>query len=81
MISHDDIKTNPKTLAKAGVVWSQIEILRCEYEHILDEAFSTLGDSDALNEALAGDEKQWEWLTKIEKKLEELIDFTATTTV
>ena len=25
VIFHDDIKSNPKTLARAGVVWSQIE--------------------------------------------------------
>ena len=55
------------------MVWSQVEILRCEYEGILDDAFGALGDRVDLKEAVAGNDEQWEWLTKIEAKLEELI--------
>ena len=40
---------------------------------ILDEAFETLGDDAALAEAMVEDEKQWDWLTEIEAKLEELM--------
>ena len=47
--------------------------MRCEYEGILDEAFGTLGDREALKEVVAEDEDQWDWLTKIEAKLEELM--------
>ena len=60
-------------ISPAGVVWSQIEVSRCEYQAILDEAFETLGDDAALAEVLVEDEKQWDWLTEIEAKLEELM--------
>ena len=50
-----------------------MEILRCKYEGILDDAFGTMGDSEALKDAEAGEDEQWEWLTKIETKLEELM--------
>ena len=73
VVFHQNIASKPKTLAKAGVVWSQVEILRCEYEGILDEAFGTMCDSEALKDAVAGEDEQWEWLTKIETKLEELM--------
>ena len=73
VIFHENITLKPKTLAKAGVVWSQVDILRCEYEGILDEAFGTMGDSEALKVVVTEDEAQWEWLTKIEAKLEELM--------
>ena len=46
---------------------------RCEYQAILDEAFETLGEDAALAEAMVEDEKQWDWLTDIEAKLEELM--------
>ena len=32
VISHKDIKENPKAVTRAGVVWSQIEVSRCEYQ-------------------------------------------------
>jgi hypothetical protein len=73
VIGHSDITSNPKALAKAGIVWSQIEKARCEYQTILDEAFVTLEGTDGLVEALAEDENQWEWLLEIESKLEELM--------
>jgi hypothetical protein len=73
VIFHENIKLKHKTLAKAGVVWSQVDILRCEYEGILDEAYETMGDSEALKIVVTEDEAQWEWLTRIEAKLEELM--------
>ena len=40
-------------------------MLRIEYQEILDEAFNT--------ETMTEDEKQWDWLTEIEAKLEDLM--------
>ena len=34
VISHAEIKSNPKSLTRAEVAWSKVEILRCEYEAI-----------------------------------------------
>ena len=76
MISHTDITASPKAVARAGVVWSQIEVSRCEYKAILDEAFETLDGDEGLAEAMVEDEKQWDWLTAIADKLEELIIMT-----
>ena len=42
VIGHSDITSN----AKAGIVWSQIEKARCEYQTILDQAFVTLEGTD-----------------------------------
>jgi predicted secreted hydrolase len=55
------------------MVWSQIEVSRCRYQAILDEAFETLKGDEGLAEAMVEDEKQWDWLTAIATKLEELM--------
>jgi hypothetical protein len=73
LIGHTDIKENPKAVARAGVVWSQIDVSRCQYQAILDKAFETLDGDACLAEAMVEDEKQWDWLTEIEAKLEELM--------
>jgi hypothetical protein len=63
-------------VARADIVWSQIKGSRCEYQAILDEAFKTLEGDAGLAEAMVEDEKQWDWLTAIADKLEELIIMT-----
>jgi hypothetical protein len=73
IIGHSDITSNPKAVARAGIVWSQIEVARCEYYAILDEAFEAMEGSEGLAEAMVEDEKQWDWLLEIESKLEELM--------
>jgi hypothetical protein len=40
---------------------------------MLDEAFETLLGDAGLAKAMEDDEKQWDWITKIESKLEELM--------
>ena len=62
MILHSDITANPKAVARAGIVWSQIEIARCEYQAILDEAYEAMEGSDGMNEIMVEDEMQWDWL-------------------
>jgi hypothetical protein len=61
VISHMDITANPKAVARAGEVWSQIEESRREYQSMLDEAFKTLGGDAGLTKAMADDEKQLGW--------------------
>jgi hypothetical protein len=73
VVGHSDITSNPKAVARAGIVWSQIEKARCEYQSILDEAFDALEGSDGLAEALVDNENQWDWLLSLESKLEELM--------
>jgi hypothetical protein len=73
VLGHSDITSNPKAPAKAGIVWSQIEKARYEYQTILDAAFVTLEGTDSLVEALSEDENQWDWLLEIKSKLEELM--------
>ena len=73
VISHKDIQSNPKSLTRAEVAWSKVEILRCEYEAVLDEAYETLGDSEELKEGVKQDTGQVDWLMGIETKLEELM--------
>jgi hypothetical protein len=62
LIGHSDITSNPKAMTRAGIVWSQIEKARCEYQTILDAALEALEGSEGLAEALAEDENQWEEL-------------------
>jgi hypothetical protein len=69
VIGHTDITANPKAVARAGVVWSQIEVSRCEYQAIQDKAFETLDGDAGLAEAMVEDEEQWDWLMAIETKL------------
>ena len=57
VISHMDITANPKAVARAGEVWSQIEESRREYQSMLDEAFETLGGDAGLTEAMVDDER------------------------
>jgi hypothetical protein len=71
VISDIDITENPKAMAKAGEVWSQIEKLRQEYQSMLDIAFDTMCGDEGLAEAMVDDEKHWHWLARIETKLEE----------
>ena len=73
VISHEDIQSNPKSLTRAEVAWSKVDILRCEYEALLDEAYETLGENEELKEGAAQDTEQVEWLMGIETKLEELM--------
>ena len=73
VISHADIKANPKSLTRAEVAWSKVEILRCEYEAIMDEAYEVIGDNEELKQGVEEDTKQVDWLMGIETKLEELL--------
>ena len=73
IISHTDINSNPKSLTRAEVAWSKVEILRCEYEATLDEAYEAMGESDELKQGVEEDTKQVDWLMGIETKLEELL--------
>jgi hypothetical protein len=66
-----DITANLKALPRAGVVWSQIEESRREYQSMLDKTFKTLVGDEGLAEAMIDNEKQWDWITEIEAKLEE----------
>ena len=43
VISHAEIKDNPKSLTRAVVAWTKVEVLRCEYEAIMDEAYEAMG--------------------------------------
>ena len=43
VVNHKNITLKPKVLSKAGVTWNQLEVLRCEYEGVLDEAFEKCG--------------------------------------
>ena len=72
VISHMDIAGNPKAMARAGEVWSQVEKSRQEYQSMLDVAFDTMSGDEGLAEAMRDDEKQWDRLAGIEAKLEEL---------
>jgi hypothetical protein len=38
---------------------------------MLDIAFDTMGGDESLAEAMADDEKHWDWLAGIETELEE----------
>ena len=50
VVNHKNIGLKPKVLSKAGVTWNQLEVLRCEYEGVLDEAFEKCGeDCEELN--------------------------------
>ena len=71
VLKHEGIEKNPRAVAKAGVHWSTIEVLRCEYQTALDEACETLGE-EALAEVLEEDDKQMDWMVEIEARLEEL---------
>ena len=42
VLSHEGIEKIPRAVAKAGVHWSTIEVLRCEYQSALDEACECL---------------------------------------
>ena len=65
------IEQNPRAIAKAGLVWATIDHLRIEYQGLLDEACDFLEESH-MEEILKADEAQWEWLTEMEARLEEL---------
>ena len=73
VISHMDITANPKAVARASEVQSQIEESRREYQSMLDEAFETLGGDAGLTEAMVDDEKQRGWIIEIEAKMEEFM--------
>ena len=49
-IAHPGITDNPRAVTKAGMVWSTIEHIRCEYQALLDEACESLeaGDIEAI---------------------------------
>ena len=65
------IELNQRAIAKAGLVWATIDHLRIEYQGVLDEACDFL-DENQMEEILTVDEAQWEWLTEVEARLEEL---------
>ena len=71
VLSHEGIEKNPRAVAKAGVHWSTIEVLRCEYQSALDEACECLGEEE-IAEVLEEDEKQLDWMVTIEARLDEL---------
>ena len=74
VVNHKNIGLKPKVLSKAGVTWNQLEVLRCEYEGVLDEAFEKCGeDCEELNAIVKGNDDQWVWLTEVESKLEEML--------
>ena len=51
-----------------------MEVLRCEYEGVLDEAFEKCGeDCEELNAIVKENNDQWVWLTEVESKLEEML--------
>jgi hypothetical protein len=57
VISHTDIMDNPKAMAKAGEVWTQIGSSRQEYQSLVEIAFDTMGGNEGLAEAIADDEE------------------------
>ena len=51
-----------------------MEVLRCKYEGVLDEAFEKCGEKcEELNNIVKENNNQWLWLTGIVAKLEELL--------
>ena len=73
VLSHGEIKDNPKSLTRAAVAWTKVEVLRCEYEAIMDEAYEVMGESEELKQGADEDTKQIDWLMGIETKLEEML--------
>ena len=71
VLKHDGIEKNPRAVAKAGVQWSTIAVLRCDYQTALDEVCESLGEK-AIAEVLEEDDKQMDWMVEIEARLEEL---------
>ena len=65
------IEKNTRAIAKASLVWSTIDHLRIEYQSLLEEACDFL-EAGQMEEILQSDEAQWEWLTEVEARLEEL---------
>ena len=62
VICHADIMDNPKAMAKAGEVWTQIGSSRQEYQSLVDIAFIIMGGNKGLAETLADDEERGDWL-------------------
>ena len=72
VIGQSDITSNPKAVAKAGVVWSQILTeFGSEYQATLDNALEALEGSEDMEGAMHEDESLWNWLLEIESKLDE----------
>ena len=55
------------------MAWTKVEVLRCEYEAIMDEAYEVMGESEELKQGADEDTKQIDWLMGIETKLEEML--------
>ena len=69
-----DANKTARILTKARVSWRQLDELRYQYETLLDEAFSILGEHNTeLAAELATNDDRNTWIESVESKLEEML--------
>ena len=69
-----DANKTARILTKARVSWRQLDELRYQYETLLDEAFSILGEHNTeLAAELATNDDRNTWIESVELKLEEML--------